>query len=147
MAFTLFIIKPDATRARSIGRVLSRIEEAGFAIREMSLTRLSIEDARRFYAVHRERPFYEDLCRFMSSGPCVPCLLEGGEDAIPRLRELMGATDSRQAAAGTIRQEFGTDRQENAVHGSDAPETAREEIRFFAAKLGWQLPAAVAARG
>lgn len=147
MAFTLFIIKPDATARRSIGRILSRVEAAGFTIREMSLTRLDIEDVRRFYAVHRERPFYEDLCAFMSSGPCVPCLLEGGEDAIPRLRELMGATDSRQAAAGTIRQEFGTDKQANAVHGSDAPGTAREEIRFFADKLGWKLPAGVTAKG
>jgi nucleoside-diphosphate kinase len=138
----MFIIKPDAVSRRVTGRILSRVEEAGFTIREMGLTHLTLDDARRFYGVHRERPFYDDLCRFMSSGPCIPCLLEGDDEAIPRLRQLMGATDSREAAAGTLRHEFGTDKQENAVHGSDAPETAREEITFFATKLGWKLPAA-----
>jgi nucleoside-diphosphate kinase len=138
----MFIIKPDAVSRRVTGRILSRVEEAGFTIREMSLIHFTLDDARRFYGVHRERPFYDDLCQFMSSGPCIPCLLEGDDEAIPRLRQLMGATDSREAAAGTLRQEFGTDKQENAVHGSDAPETAREEMAFFAGKLGWKLPAA-----
>lgn len=141
MTHTLFIIKPDAFRERSIGLILARIEEAGFTIREMAVTQLTIEDAQRFYAVHRERPFFKDLCQFMSSGPCVPCLLEGGDDAIPKLRELMGATDSLQAARGTLRRDFGTDKQSNAVHGSDSPETARTEIEFMAARLGWKVPA------
>lgn len=141
MTHTLFIIKPDAIERRSIGGILARIEEAGFTIREMAVTRLTLEEAQRFYAVHRERPFFNDLCRFMSSGPCVPCLLEGGDDAIPKLRELMGATDSREAARGTLRRDFGTDKGSNAVHGSDSPETARTEIEFMAARLGWKLPA------
>lgn len=141
MNHTLFIIKPDAVEHKTIGGVLSRVEAAGFTIREMAVTQLSLADAQRFYAVHRERPFFADLCQFMSSGPCVPCLLEGDEDAIPKLRELMGATDSREAARGTIRRDFGTDKQSNAVHGSDSPETARAEIEFMAAKLGWKIPA------
>ena len=141
MAHTLFIVKPDAVAAGHTGKILARIEAAGFAIREMSLTRLTVDEARRLYQVHEKRPFYRDLCDFMSSGPCVPCLLEGGVDAIERLRNLMGATDSRQAAPGTIRAEFGTDIQANAVHGSDGPDTARQEIGFFAARLGWALPA------
>jgi nucleoside-diphosphate kinase len=142
LAFTMFIIKPDAVSRRVIGRILSRVEEAGFTIREMNLTHLTLDDARRFYDVHRERPFFDALCGFMSSGSCVPCLLEGDDEAIPRLRQLMGATDSREAEEGTLRHEFGTDKQDNAVHGSDAPETARQEIAFFAAKLGWKLTAA-----
>ncbi len=140
MAYTLFIIKPDAVAAGQIGRILARVEAAGFTIREMSLAHLTLNEAKRFYQVHRERPFFDDLCRFMSSGPCLPCLLEAGDDAIPRLRDLLGATDPREAAAGTIRHEFGSDKQLNAVHGSDGPETAREEIGFFAARLGWRLP-------
>ena len=138
MAFTLFIIKPDAVGRRLTGKILAKVEEAGFAIREMGMTELSLAEAERFYAVHRERPFFGDLCRFMVSGPCVPCLLEGGGDAIERLRALMGATDSREALPGTIRREFGIDKQSNAVHGSDGPDTARAEIAFFEAKLGWR---------
>lgn len=146
MAYTLFIIKPDAVAARRIGPILARVEAAGFTIRELSLARLTVDEARRFYQVHRERAFYDELTRFMSSGPCVPCLLEGPGDAIDRLRGLMGVTDSRKAAAGTIRAEFGRDIQANAVHGSDAPATARDEIAFWAAKLGWNVPAEVARR-
>jgi nucleoside-diphosphate kinase len=139
LAYTLFIIKPDAVGRRLTGRILARVEEAGFTIREMGLTALSLAEAERFYAVHRERPFFGDLCHFMVSGPCVPCLLEGGDDAIERLRALMGATDPREAAPGTIRREFGLDKQSNAVHGSDGPDTARAEIAFFRVKLGWHL--------
>jgi nucleoside-diphosphate kinase len=146
VAYTLFIVKPDGVAARRIGPILARVEAAGFTIRELCLTRLTVDEARRFYQVHRERPFYDELTHFMSSGPCVPCLLEGPGDAIDRLRSLMGVTDSRKAAAGTIRAEFGTDIQANAVHGSDKPETAREEIAFWAAKLGWPVPAEVASR-
>jgi nucleoside-diphosphate kinase len=141
MANTLFIIKPDAVAKNKIGGILGRVEAAGFVIREISLVQLTLDEIRRFYHVHRERPFFDDLCRFMTSGPCVPCLLEGGDDAIPRLRDLLGATDSQKAAPGTLRAEFGTDKQSNAVHGSDGPETAQEEIAFFAARLGWRQPA------
>lgn len=143
MAYTVFIIKPDAVARRMTGRILARIEAAGFTLREMSLVQLTGADVQRFYAVHRERPFFDELCRFMASGPCVPCLLEGGEDAILKLRDLMGATDSRAAAPGTLRAEFGTDKQSNAVHGSDGPETARAEMEFWAEKLGWKLAPAV----
>jgi len=142
LALTLFIVKPDAVGRRLTGKILAKVEEAGFAIREMAMTELSPAEAERFYAVHQERPFFADLCRFMTSGPCVPCLLEGGTDAIERLRALMGATDSKEAAPGTIRREFGIDKQSNAVHGSDGPDTARAEIAFFRAKLGWRSPAA-----
>jgi nucleoside-diphosphate kinase len=144
VAYTLFIIKPDAVAARRTGQILARVEAAGLTVRELCLVRLDLEEARRFYRVHRERPFYDELCRFMSSGPCVPCLLEGAEDAVPKLRALMGATDSRRAEPGTLRAKFGTDVQANAVHGSDGPETARDEIAFMAAKLGWRVPAAAA---
>ena len=143
MAYTVFIIKPDAVGAHATGRILARIESEGFSIREMSLVRLALADAQRFYAVHQERGFFDELCRFMSSGPCVPCLLEGPADAIPKLRALMGATDPKEAAPGTLRKEFGTDKGLNAVHGSDAPETARDEMAFWADKLGWRLPAGV----
>ncbi len=141
MAHTLLIVKPDAVGRRLTGKILAAVEAAGFEIREMALTHLTLAEAERFYAVHRERAFYGDLCRFMASGACVPCLLAGGPDAIERLRALMGATDPREAAPGTIRREFGTDKQENAVHGSDGPDTARVEIAFFAEKLGWSPPA------
>jgi nucleoside-diphosphate kinase len=93
--------------------------------------------------VHKERPFFDELCRFMSSGPCIPCLLEGPADAILKLRALMGATDPSEAAPGTLRKEFGADKGSNAVHGSDGPDTARDEMTFWAEKLGWRLPAGV----
>jgi nucleoside-diphosphate kinase len=140
LAYTVFIIKPDAVSRHSVGRILARIESEGFELREMSLVRLSLAEAQRFYAVHRERPFFDELCRFMASGPCVPCLLEGPVDAIQKLRTLMGDTDSRAAESGTLRQEFGTDKGSNAVHGSDGPDTARDEMAFWAVKLGWRLP-------
>lgn len=145
MAHTLFIIKPDAVGRRQLGKILARIEEAGFAIRAMSMTRLSREQARSFYQVHASRPFYDDLCEFMSSGPCVPCLLEGGDDVIPAVRALMGATDPAEAEAGTLRAEFAENKQCNAVHGSDGPETACQEIAFFKELLGWQVEAEVRA--
>lgn len=143
MAYTVFIIKPDAVQAHAAGRILARIESEGFALREMSLVRLTLADAQRFYAVHKERPFFDELCRFMSAGPCIPCLLEGPADAILKLRTLMGATDPSEAAPGTLRKEFGADKGSNAVHGSDGPDTARDEMTFWAEKLGWRLPAGV----
>ncbi len=139
MAYTLVMIKPDAVKRQQIGQILARFEEAGFSVRELALTRLSVADAQRFYAVHEGRPFYDELCAFMTSGPCVPCLIEGDDEVIPKVRALMGATDPAEAAPGTIRKDFAASKGENAIHGSDAPETARQEIAFWAAKLGWQV--------
>lgn len=127
---TLLIIKPDAVAKKAIGDILKRLEAEGFAIRELQMVRLTRERAEEFYAVHRERPFYRDLVEFMISGPVVPTVL-GREQAVPFLREFIGATDSTQAAAGTIRRAFGTDVQRNAVHASDSPENASREIAFF----------------
>ncbi len=127
---TLSIVKPDAVAKRATGEILSRMEAAGLQIVAMKKLRLSEEQARGFYAVHKQRPFYQDLVKFMTSGPVVVSVLEG-PGAIARNRELMGPTDSTQAAPGTIRGDFGTDIERNAVHGSDAPETARVEIAYF----------------
>ena len=128
---TLSIVKPDATaRSGATGEILRRFEEAGLSIVALKKLRLDEQTARGFYAVHKERPFYGDLVKFMTSGPVVVSVLEG-EGAIAKNRELMGPTDSTQAPAGTIRGDFGTDIEKNAVHGSDAPETARVEIAYF----------------
>jgi nucleoside-diphosphate kinase len=128
---TLCIVKPDATaRPGSIGEILRRVEAAGLRIVAVKMLRLSEELARGFYAVHKERPFYGDLVKFMTSGPVVPAVLEG-EGAIARWRELMGPTDSAKAPKGTIRGDFGTDVERNACHGSDAVQTARVEIAYF----------------
>jgi nucleoside-diphosphate kinase len=127
---TLTIIKPDSTSAGHIGEIIADIEKAGFRILGMRMLRLSQEQAKAFYAVHKERPFYNDLVKFMTEGPVVPMALEG-EDAIATLRKLMGETDSKKAAKDTIRGKFGTDIERNAIHGSDAPETAANEIAFF----------------
>jgi len=127
---TLSIVKPDAVARGATGEILRRFEAAGLEILALKKMRLSVELARGFYAVHRERPFFDDLVAFMSSGPIVVSVLEG-ENAIARNRELMGPTDSKQAAPGTIRGDFGTDIERNAVHGSDAPETAKVEIGYF----------------
>ena len=138
---TLCIVKPDAMRKRVIGRILAMIEEKGLTPVAARLVRLAAADAERFYAVHRERGFFADLVRFMSSGPVFVCVLEG-EGAIARWRELMGPTDSKKAPKGTIRGEFGTDVEQNAVHGSDAAATACAEIGFFFP--GLDLPGATA---
>ncbi|HXG50754.1 MAG TPA: nucleoside-diphosphate kinase [candidate division Zixibacteria bacterium] len=127
---TLSIIKPDAVSRGLIGEILRRFEAAGLKIVAGKLVRLTAERARAFYAVHRERPFYESLCKYMSSGPVFVSVLEG-EDAISRNREIMGATDPAKAAPGTIRRDWGKDVEQNAVHGSDGPETAAAEIAFF----------------
>lgn len=127
---TLTIIKPDSTASSHIGEIIAEIEKAGFHILGMKLVRLTKAQAEAFYAVHRERPFYNDLVKFMTEGPVVPMALER-DGAITALRELMGATDSKKAAEGTIRNKFGTDIERNAIHGSDAPETAAAEIAFF----------------
>ena len=128
---TLAIVKPDAAgRPGVTGQILARIEEAGLRIVALKKIRLSEEDARGFYAVHKERPFYGDLVKFMTSGPVVVAVLEG-EAAIAKWRDLMGPTNSSEAPAGTIRGDFGTDIERNAAHGSDAPETARVETAYF----------------
>ncbi len=127
---TLAIVKPDGVAKGATGEILKRIEAAGLRIVALKKVQLSEQLARGFYAVHRERPFYKDLVAFMTSGPVVIAVLEG-EDAIARWRQLMGATDSKKAAAGTIRREFGDDIERNAVHGSDASATAKVEIAYF----------------
>jgi len=130
MQTTFAIIKPDAVKAGHTGKIIQRIEEAGFRIRAMQLRHLSKRDAEGFYAVHRERPFFSSLTTFMSSGPAVVMALEA-PDAIKRWRTLMGATDPGKADAGTLRKEFGTSIEYNATHGSDAPETAAFELGYF----------------
>ena len=127
---TFSIIKPDAVAKNVIGEIVSRFEKNGLQIVASKMLHLSREQAEGFYAVHRERPFYNDLVSFMISGPVVVQVLEG-ENAISKNRELMGATNPAEADAGTIRADFATTVDENAVHGSDAPETAAEEIKFF----------------
>ena len=127
---TLCIVKPDAMRKRVLGKILAMVEAGGLTPVAARIVRLAPGDAERFYAVHRERKFFPDLVRFMSSGPVFVTVLEG-EGAIARWRELMGPTDSTKAPKGTVRGEFGTDVEQNACHGSDAPETARAEIGFF----------------
>jgi len=127
---TLSIIKPDAVAKNVIGQIISRFENAGLRIVAARMTQLSEQQAQGFYAVHRERPFFADLVKFMISGPIVVQVLEG-EDAISKNRDLMGATDPKKAAKGTIRADFADSIDANAVHGSDAPETARTEIAYF----------------
>ena len=127
---TLSIIKPDAVAKNVIGQILARFEKAGLRIIAARMTHLSRKEAEGFYAVHRERPFFKDLVEFMISGPVMIQVLEG-ENAIAKNRELMGATDPKKAAKGTIRADFADSIDANAVHGSDGPETARKEIAFF----------------
>ncbi len=139
---TFFMVKPDAMRARVLGKILSMIEASGLTLVAGRIRQLHVDEAQRFYAVHKERPFFADLVKFMTSGPVFTGVLEG-EDAIKRWRDLMGPTDSTKAPRGTVRGEFGTDVEQNASHGSDAPETARVEIAFFFP--GVELPGATAA--
>lgn len=127
---TFSMIKPDAYAAGHTGAILAEIEKAGFRIRAMRLTRLSAAEAGAFYAIHRKRPFYEDLCSYMSSGPIVALLLEK-EDAVNSYRKLMGATDPQKADSGTIRARFATSIEANAVHGADSNENAITEVSFF----------------
>ncbi len=127
---TFAIIKPDAVERRLSGRILQRIEDAGFTVRAIRLTRLTKAQAEGFYAVHRARPFFASLTEFMSSGPSIVLVLEAA-DAIAKWRKLMGATDPAQADAGTVRKEFAESIERNATHGSDAPETAAFEIGYF----------------
>ena len=127
---TLTIIKPDAVTKNVAGQIIARFEQAGLKVLAARLVHLSPAQARGFYIVHKERPFYASLCAFMTQGPCMPIVLEG-EGAIARLRDLMGATDPTQAAPGTIRKDFASSIEANAVHGSDSPQSAAFEIPYF----------------
>ena len=127
---TLSIIKPDAVASNVVGQILTRFEKAGLKIIAARMLQLSRRDAEGFYAVHRERPFFKDLVDFMTSGPVMVQALEG-EDAIQKNRDLMGATDPKKAAKGTIRADFAQSIDANAVHGSDGPDTAKVEIAYF----------------
>ena len=127
---TLSIIKPDAVGKDAIGTILSRFESNGLRVKAMKMVQLTREQAKAFYAVHADKPFYNDLVAFMTSGPVVVSILEG-ENAISRNRELMGATDPKEAEPGTIRADYAETIDANAVHGSDSPETAAREVAFF----------------
>jgi nucleoside-diphosphate kinase len=130
MERTLSIIKPDGVGKGLTGEVVRRLEQAGFRICALKMVRLTLDQARMFYSVHKGRPFYDSLVEFMTSGPIVAMVIEG-ENAVVRYRELMGATNPKEALPGTIRHDFASDIDQNIVHGSDAPETAAQEIRFF----------------
>jgi nucleoside-diphosphate kinase len=130
MQRTLAIVKPDGVAQKSIGEVIKRLENAGFRVVGMKMVNLSEEKAGAFYAVHKERPFYQSLVKFMSSGPCVPIVLEG-ERVIEKLRTLMGATDPLKAADGTIRKDLASNVERNIIHGSDSEGSASTEIPFF----------------
>lgn len=127
---TLAIIKPDAVAAGNAGKILAHVESSGFRVRALRMTRLTPEQAGAFYAVHRERPFYRSLVEFMTSGPCVPMILEA-ENAVPRFRDVIGATDPAEAADGTVRKLFAESKERNAIHASDSDENAAIETAFF----------------
>jgi len=127
---TLTIIKPDAVAVGVAGQIIARFEKAGLKVLAARLVHLTPAESAAFYIVHKDRPFYASLCAFMTGGPCLPMVLEG-DNAIVRLRDLMGATDPARAAAGTIRKDFASSIEANAVHGSDSPESAAFEIPFF----------------
>lgn len=130
MNYTLTIIKPDAVARNLTGRILAHLEGEGFRIREIRMMRLTERQAREFYAVHKDRPFYDSLVEFMTSGPVVPVLLER-EDAVVTLRKVIGATDPAEAEPGTVRALYAESKERNAIHASDAEETARAEAAFF----------------
>jgi nucleoside-diphosphate kinase len=127
---TFGIVKPDAVAAGAIGGVLDLVEKSHLKIIGLRYLKMSLDQAQGFYAVHKARPFFGDLVKFMTSGPCVVMAIEG-ENAVAKYREVMGATDSKKAAAGTIRAKYGTDIEKNAVHGSDSPDNAKLELAYF----------------
>jgi nucleoside-diphosphate kinase len=127
---TLAIIKPDAVGSGNAGKILAHLEEAGFVVRAAKLMRLSQAEAEAFYEVHRERPFYGSLVAFMTSGPCLPMVLER-DDAVNHLRTVIGATDPAEAAEGTVRRLYAENKERNAIHASDSPENAAREVAFF----------------
>ena len=135
---TFSIIKPDAVQAGKAGGILAMIEEAGFTLLTLRMMRMTRQQAEGFYAVHRERPFFGSLVEFMTSGPCIVMALEGA-DAVRKLRELMGATNPANAAEGTIRKRFAESIERNAIHGSDAPDTAEVELRYFFSTVNLNL--------
>ncbi len=130
---TLAIVKPDAVRAGHTGKILALLETAGFVMRAARLVKLSAAQAEGFYEVHRERPFYRSLVTFMTSGPALALALER-DDAVPRLREVIGATDPAEAKPGTVRKLFAESKERNAIHASDSPENAAREVAFFFAE-------------
>ena len=134
MERTLAIIKPDAVGRNLAGNILARLQKEGFVVLGLKMIRLSQDDAKRFYAVHRERPFFDSLTAYMASGPIMPLLLQR-DDAITTLRDVMGATNPAEAATGTLRQEFGVDVEKNSIHGSDSPASAAQEIPFFFSQM------------
>lgn len=127
---TLAIIKPDAVASGAAGRMLAHLQDAGFTVRAMRMRRLSRAEAEAFYAVHRERPFFGSLCGFMTSGPCIPMVLERA-DAVGQLRAVIGATDPAEAAAGTVRKLYAESKERNAIHASDSDANAAREVAFF----------------
>jgi nucleoside-diphosphate kinase len=133
MNLTLAIIKPDAVGNARAGRIIAHLEDKGFRVRALRMLRLSDAQAGEFYAVHQERPFYASLVRFMTSGPCIPVVLQR-DDAVMELRKAIGATDPAQAEAGTVRALFAESKERNAIHASDSDENARREIAFFFAE-------------
>lgn len=133
------IIKPDAVERGLAGTIIARLQSEGFVVLGMKMTRLTPDDAGRFYAVHRDRPFFGSLIGYMASGPIVPLVLQR-DDAIKTLRDVMGATNPAQAAPGTLRQELGVDVEKNSIHGSDSPASAAEEIPFFFSRLECHEP-------
>lgn len=134
MERTLAIIKPDAVGRNLGGSIIARLQNEGFVVLGLKMIRLSQDDAKRFYAVHRERPFFDSLTAYMASGPIVPLLLQR-DNAITTLRDVMGATNPAEAAPGTLRQEFGVDVEKNSIHGSDSPASAEQEIPFFFSQI------------
>jgi nucleoside-diphosphate kinase len=128
--YTLTIIKPDAFTSGKVGRIIAHLEQQGFQVRAARVMHLSDAEAKEFYAVHRERPFYASLCSFMTSGPCMPMVLEKA-DAVAALRVAIGATDPAEADAGTVRKLFAESKERNAIHASDSDENAAREARFF----------------
>lgn len=130
---TLAIIKPDAVAAGRAGKIVAHLESAGFTVRAARMVKLATSEAEAFYAVHRERPFFRSLVTFMTSGPCIPMVLER-DDAVPHLRTVIGATDPAEAAAGTVRKLYAESKERNAIHASDSPENAIAEIGFFFAR-------------
>ncbi len=133
MSHTLAIIKPDAVGAGKAGKVLAHLEQGGFSVRALRMVRLTEAQAGEFYAVHRERPFFGELVEFMTSGPCIPMVLEA-ENAVPALRDAIGATDPAEAAEGTVRKLYAESKGRNAIHASDSDENAAREIGFFFAE-------------
>ncbi len=131
---TLVIVKPDAVKKNAVGDIIRILQENELKLLAIKMVHLTKEQAKRFYIVHKERPFYDELTDFMSSGPCVPMVFEG-ENAISKVREIIGATDPAKAAEGTIRKKYGTDVGRNAVHASDSQESAQYEIPFFFSQL------------